>query len=332
MGTNASTDDRDATGQSPAEELTTDGSQPAEPLVRQAIREAGADLGDHRVDRRRLLLTGTATGVAATAVTLGAVSTRSQEATPSADSTPSGAMAGHDMSEMEPGAETNQGFTYFVPFQAAVIQAAAARLIPTDDNGPGATEAGVVFFIDRQLAKENMGFRGKEYQLGPFQAGEATQGEQTALPVGDRFRLGIFGLEAYAQQTFSKGFVDCTAEEQDKLLSDLQQGMPENFGGNSIQAAPLTTAPQEGVQISPDVQAGVTVGATAFFNLLLNWTIAGFFCDPVQGGNRDMVGWKLIGFPGAHISYADDIEKYNTPFEGDFISLGQYQEQVGGGV
>lgn len=40
----------------------------------------------------------------------------------------------------------------------------------------------------------------------------------------------------------------------------------------------------------------------------------------------------LIGFPGAHISYFNEIENYNQPFEGDYISLGQYQEQVGGGV
>jgi gluconate 2-dehydrogenase gamma chain len=277
-------------------------------------------------------VSGAATGVAATALSIGAAGTiRSQEATPATDATPDG-MAGHDMEEMEPGPPTNQGFTYFVPFQAAIVQAAAARLIPTDDNGPGATEAGVVYFIDRQLAKQTMGFRGREYQLGPFATGEPTQGDQSALSVGERFRIGIFGLQSYAQETFDKGFVDCTAEEQDQLLTDLSEGRPEDFGGTSLQAAPLTTAPTGGAQISPDVQAVVTVGATAFFNLLLQWTMAGFFCDPVQGGNRDMVGWKLVGFPGAHISYADQIENYNQPFEGDFISLGQYQEQVGGGI
>ena len=45
-----------------------------------------------------------------------------------------------------------------------------------------------------------------------------------------------------------------------------------------------------------------------------------------------MVGWKMIGFPGAHLSYAADIELHNQPYTGDYISLGQYQEQVGGGM
>jgi gluconate 2-dehydrogenase gamma chain len=76
----------------------------------------------------------------------------------------------------------------------------------------------------------------------------------------------------------------------------------------------------------------VGVGAKAFFDLLLTYTIAGFFSDPVHGGNRGMVGWTLIGFPGAHMSYRDEILKYGEPFTGPFISLGQYQEQVSGGA
>jgi gluconate 2-dehydrogenase gamma chain len=81
-----------------------------------------------------------------------------------------------------------------------------------------------------------------------------------------------------------------------------------------------------------DTNTGSSVGAAAFFTLLRNWTFSGYFSDPVQGGNRDMVGWKLIGFPGAHLSYFDVIENYNVPFEGDYISLGQYQQQISGGI
>jgi hypothetical protein len=24
------------------------------------------------------------------------------------------------------------------------------------------------------------------------------------------------------------------------------------------------------------------------------------FCDPAHGGNRDLVGWRLLGYPGIH--------------------------------
>ena len=36
------------------------------------------------------------------------------------------------------------------------------------------------------------------------------------------------------------------------------------------------------------------------------------FGDPMYGGNRDMVGWKLIGYPGAQRQYTpDDIKNPN---------------------
>ncbi|CAA9554446.1 MAG: Gluconate 2-dehydrogenase, membrane-bound, gamma subunit [uncultured Thermomicrobiales bacterium] len=284
-----------------------------------------------RMDRRRLLTTGAATGVAAAAVPLVFAAVDAQDATPPADpaATPHD-MAGMDMSTSAP---TNVGFTVFVPYQAAIVQAAAARIIPTDENGPGATEAGVVYFIDRQIAKEGMDYRGNRYRQGPFLPGEPTQGDQSALAVRDRFRIGIFALDAYARQTFDAGFVECTPEQQDQLLADLEEGLPEGFGGTSLQAQPLD---QSGSQLAPNIGLTTTTtassGARAFFTLLRNYTIAGYFSDPVQGGNRDMVGWKMIGFPGAHISYFNEIEQYNTPFQGEYISLGQYQAQVGGEI
>ena len=39
-----------------------------------------------------------------------------------------------------------------------------------------------------------------------------------------------------------------------------------------------------------------------FFTLLRRNTIEGMFCDPQHGGNVDMVGWQLIGFPGPRMS------------------------------
>jgi gluconate 2-dehydrogenase gamma chain len=40
----------------------------------------------------------------------------------------------------------------------------------------------------------------------------------------------------------------------------------------------------------------------------------GFFADPIYGGNRDMAGWKLIGFPGARYDYRDHVGKHNQPY------------------
>ena len=274
-----------------------------------------------RVSRRGVLMSGVgaAGGLAAGALAR-RPGTQAQEATPGA----------HDMAGMAAAAVTNEGFTYFVPYQAAIIRAAAARLIPSDELGPGAEEAGVVYFIDREMASVKS-YRGPAYEQGPFQDGASTQGDQSALDMADRFRLGIEGMDAYAQQLYGQGFASLASDQQDRILSDMEQGIPDSFGGASLQSAPFSSAPS-GAETSIAVAANMGEGAKAFFDLLLTYTIGGFFADPVHGGNRDMVGWKLIGFPGAHISYSDQILNYGQPFTGPFMSLGQYQQQISGGA
>jgi gluconate 2-dehydrogenase gamma chain len=220
-----------------------------------------------------------------------------------------------------------QGYVFFTPFQADIISAAAGRLIPADDNGPGAIEAGVVFFIDRQLASLE-GFGGQRYSLGPFVQGTATQGDQSAMSVQDRYRLGIAGMDTYAQQQFGKTFAILTTDQQDQVLKDMEAGKPDTFDGASIQTVSTQPAPS-GVELAGrhPSDANLTLGAKAFFGLLLSHVIAGFFADPVHGGNQDLIGWKLIGFPGAQMSYRDQITQYGVPWTGGFKSLADYQGQ-----
>ena len=47
-----------------------------------------------------------------------------------------------------------------------------------------------------------------------------------------------------------------------------------------------------------------------FFEALLTITMEGFFADPIYGGNRDMAAWKMVGYPGLHASYRDDLKTY----------------------
>jgi gluconate 2-dehydrogenase gamma chain len=50
--------------------------------------------------------------------------------------------------------------------------------------------------------------------------------------------------------------------------------------------------------------------ARGFFAQLHAITMAGFFADPIYGGNRDKVAWKLLGFPGLPATYADNVDAY----------------------
>ena len=52
------------------------------------------------------------------------------------------------------------------------------------------------------------------------------------------------------------------------------------------------------------------IESTYFFRLLRQHTIEGMFCDPMHGGNADLIGWQLIGFPGPQMSWADHIDRH----------------------
>jgi gluconate 2-dehydrogenase gamma chain len=47
------------------------------------------------------------------------------------------------------------------------------------------------------------------------------------------------------------------------------------------------------------------VDGKAFFATVIRDVQMGFFADPLYGGNRDMVAWKMIGYPGARYNYLD---------------------------
>ena len=299
-----------------------DSAIPREPESREPLAETDVPIegkplnivSRHEMNRRKLLAAGAASG-AMIGLTV-APGARAQDASPEA--TPSDSHMGHDLTPQH--SNTNMGFVNFVPHQIAILRAACNRIIPTDDTGPGAEEAGVVYFIDREVGSHKY-YRGRRYVQGPFLNGESNQGDQSLLTLADRFRIGLESLNAYAQANYDGGFADLTEEQQDEILTAMSAGEVTDFGSISIDTSPLNPMATGG-------QPGVD--AQGFFNLLVSYTKAGFFSDPVHGGNRDMVGWKMIGFPGAHLSWFDQIENHNQPFEGDYISLGQYQQQVGG--
>ncbi len=178
------------------------------------------------------------------------------------------------------------GWTFFTPEEAAVIDALVDRLIPADDLSPGGKDVGITVYIDRQLS----GGFGKDqglYMSPPFQEGLPGQGPQGKATPAQRYRASIAALENYCRGAYvGKGFADLAADEQDKLIGQMES--------NALQLS--------------------GVSSKAFFQLLWQNTKEGFFADPVYGGNRGMAGWKMIGFPGARYDYRDWVEKHNQPY------------------
>ena len=65
--------------------------------------------------------------------------------------------------------------------------------------------------------------------------------------------------------------------------------------------------------------------SSMFFDQLLQLTMEGFFADPMYGGNRDKVAWKMIGFPGLPASYREEIKTYfNKKYDAEPQSIADF--------
>jgi gluconate 2-dehydrogenase gamma chain len=178
------------------------------------------------------------------------------------------------------------GYIFLSPAEAGLVEAAVARLIPKDDLGAGAVEAGVPVFIDRQLAGD-YGRGARWYMQGPWGEGEPTQGYQTRLTPAALYRAAIRDVDAaVAHEGRAATFAKLGADDQDRWLHQLEGGK---------------------VQLP-------SVDAKTFFELLHQNTLEGFFADPLYGGNRDMVGWKLIGFPGARYDQRPYVARHGERY------------------
>lgn len=185
-------------------------------------------------------------------------------------------------------------YAFFQPDEAAFIEAAVERLIPADELGPGAMGAGVPDYIDRQLAGA-WGAGERLYPSGPWQPGKPTQGYQLPYTPAELFRQALRAINEDVRKLAPNGFGQMSGAEQDAYLKALESG--ERKLGE--------------------------VPSNVFFASLLEMTIEGFFADPVYGGNREAVGWKLVGFPGAYANYYDLVDRHGIAFVRPPMSLGQ---------
>jgi len=161
-----------------------------------------------------------------------------------------------------------------------ILSAASERIFPEDENGPGAIELGVPYFIDHQLAS-GYGMNEKEYMQGPFFPGSDYQGYQTALKRHEVFMAGIRALEEESQSDYDTSFVDLDGEQQDEIL--------QKFESNKIEMKGLTSA--------------------TFFETLRSATLNGVYADPLYNGNDNMEGWKMKQFPGSQMAYINELEE-----------------------
>lgn len=232
--------------------------------------------------RNFLKMSGAATGSLVVGTYLGSLIGTDETADQTAEDT-----AGYEASD-EGTAEAAEDHTRALKFfrlqdQFDTIQAASERIFPSDDNGPGAAELGVATFIDHELAG-GYGLNDKEYRQGPFKPDSATpyQGPQYPMNRREVFNQGIIALDREAQDNHDVDyFHELEDDQQDEILQAMQDGDVDMIG----------------------------VPSSYFFEQLRLATISGTYADPLYRGNRDMAAWDMKGFPGAQMSYINEIEE-----------------------
>ena len=117
--------------------------------------------------------------------------------------------------------------TYFTAEEWAFVSAAVSRLIPADEQGPGALEAGVPEYIDRQM---NTPYASGAlwFMQGPFNADAAPEmGWQSKLVPKQIYRLGIAATEELCKKAYNSTFAGLDSATRDNVLKQLEAGTPE---------------------------------------------------------------------------------------------------------
>ncbi|MCW2952185.1 MAG: hypothetical protein JWQ48_1355 [Conexibacter sp.] len=156
--------------------------------------------------------------------------------------------------------------TFFNDHEARTVDALAGCVIPGDAEDPGAREAGAVEYIDRSLS-------GAYHELAGL------------------YRRGVTELDELCRERHGGAFFALASEQQHAVLVELDDPVSGAHGADGGVPAGGGDARQARVAY--------------FFAVVREHVVQGTFCDPVYGGNRDAVGWRLVGFPGAYWGYEE---------------------------
>jgi gluconate 2-dehydrogenase gamma chain len=190
---------------------------------------------------------------------------------------------------------------FFTADEGRTVEALADRIIPSDPETLGGKDAGCAVFVDRQLAGP-YGRQDGLYLRAPFVAGAKNQGSQSEIGPALRYRIGLGALNNRCKIQLGKMFFELSNADKDHVLTDLESGDFDLDG----------------------------VDGKAFFEQAIKDIQMGFFADPIYGGNKNMVGWKMIGFPGARYNYLDWVDRHNERFPLPPVSIAGRAEWTSG--
>jgi gluconate 2-dehydrogenase gamma chain len=181
---------------------------------------------------------------------------------------------------------------FFDSHQRATIEAAMARIIPTDDT-PGAREAGTIDFLDRYLSGIDYVFAKPDGSGFETLEGKWAEAWRRRIQlIRGRYVEGIEELDGRSQDSFDADFADLADSQQDEVLAAIENPAETQ----ALEEAQVSSG--YGGPVEPALQQTNAEIDLSFFAMLALHTRQGFYADPIYGGNRDRVGWEVIGFPG----------------------------------
>jgi gluconate 2-dehydrogenase gamma chain len=208
-----------------------------------------------------------------------AVATAAQAQTPPAATAPTAT----------PQTASEPGYQSLGPEEAAFVENLVNVMCPADHLTPNGVDCGLALFIDRQLAG-GFGQGERLYMQGPWRKGKPQFGYQLPMTPEQFFKAGVAAANAASRQRFNKSFAALPAADADTFLKDI--------AANKVNDARVPLA--------------------QWFNgLVYPLFTQACFADPIYGGNRDKVFWKVIGYPGLPGVHSRDMVMYRgKPYPG----------------
>jgi gluconate 2-dehydrogenase gamma chain len=90
------------------------------------------------------------------------------------------------------------------------------------------------------------------------------------------YRRGLRAIDRHARRKFGAKFTLLDDEQKDAILIDFEWGAVADWKK-----------------------------AAEFFETIRYHVLEGVFCEPQYGGNKDMIGWRMVDFPGQQSGYPD---------------------------
>jgi gluconate 2-dehydrogenase gamma chain len=174
------------------------------------------------------------------------------------------------------------GYQSLGPDEAAFVEAMVNIMCPPDELTPGGVDCGLAVFIDRQLAGA-FGKGARRYLGGPWIQGKPQLGYQLPLSPEQFFKAGVAAADEAARLRFGRSLTQLSVAEGSELLQGIGSGKVTH----------------ERLSLS------------AWFNeLVYPLFVQACFSDPIYGGNRDKVFWRMIGYPGLPATHTLDMVRY----------------------